>query len=111
RSSSSRLTRKASARLTPLTDQLAGVVDLADTSTPGRTLQEPARRSSPNQATTSLTLSTAGAMDCSRSSASTTSVESASAFRSEPGARNGDDAGGIGGGQSTDPSCPPSFVA
>ena len=33
-------------------DQLAGVVDLADTSTPGRTLQEPARRSSPNHVTT-----------------------------------------------------------
>ncbi len=69
------------ARLTPFTDQLAGVVDLADTSTPGRTLQEPARRSSPNQATTRLTLSTAGAIACSRSSASTMSVESASAFR------------------------------
>jgi hypothetical protein len=35
-----------------------GVVDLAVTSTPGRTLQLPARRSSPNQATTSDTLST-----------------------------------------------------
>jgi hypothetical protein len=58
------------ARLTPFTDQLAGVVDLADTSTPGRTLQAPARRSSPNQATTRLTLSTAGAIACSRSSAS-----------------------------------------
>lgn len=69
------------ARLTPLTDQLAGVVDLADTSTPGRTLQEPARRSSPNQATTRLTLSTAGAIACSRSSASTMSVASGSAFR------------------------------
>jgi len=45
-------------RLTPLTDQVAGVVDLADTSTPGRTLHDPARRSSPNQATTRLTLST-----------------------------------------------------
>jgi hypothetical protein len=29
----------------------------------------------------------------------------------EPGSRNGDDAGGIGGGHNTDPSCPPSFVA
>ena len=46
--------------MTPSTDQLAGVVDLAVTSTPGRTLQWPARRSSPNQATTRVTLSTFG---------------------------------------------------
>ncbi len=54
---------------------------MAETSTPGRTLQEPARRSPPNQATTRLTLVTAGAMACSRSSATTMSGWSGSAFR------------------------------
>jgi hypothetical protein len=54
---------------------------LADTSTPGRIVQSPARRSFPNQATTRLTLSTFGAMACSRSSATTMSAVSESAFR------------------------------
>jgi hypothetical protein len=64
-----------------LTDQTFGVVALAATSTPGRTRQWPARRSSPNQATTRLTLSTFGAITCSRSSATTMSGVSAIALR------------------------------
>ncbi|HVL20516.1 MAG TPA: hypothetical protein VM422_05965, partial [Amaricoccus sp.] len=49
----------------------ADIVDLALTSTPGRMRQCPARRSSPNQATTSETDSTFGAQASSRSSATT----------------------------------------
>ena len=56
-------------------------VDCTYSSTPGRTLQFPARRSSPNHATTRLTLSTEGAKDCSRSSATTMSAVSVIAFR------------------------------
>ena len=54
---------------------------MAASSTPGRILQLPARKSSPNHATTNDTLSTAGAMDCSRSSATTISAVSEMAFR------------------------------
>jgi hypothetical protein len=64
-----------------LTVQTFGLVTFVATSTPGLIVQFPARRSLPNQATTRLTLSTAGAMACSRSSATTMSASSGSAFR------------------------------